>query len=199
MAETIRTKPSKTSRATLRELEAKGVLTPCMTGLRHFIRAETSVVEQRGFDHWRLGQDPERLPNFELGMMQCQAWVGYDGGRAHLTAVTGRSYGRAIRPDFHVRFPVNQLAGQLIQSPGVRGADSLPDDGLLYGDAVLVTDMRRHWILSCRNAEEGEVEILADGMVTPRTLIKGFGVAPDILFHQEPAESDLIFIKLRWS
>lgn len=199
MAKIIRTKPSRTSRATLQELKCKGVLTSCMVGIRNIIRAATGEVDERGFEFWRLQHDAEQLANFQLGMAQYQAWVSYNGGRAHLSAVTGRSGWRPIQPDFHTRFPVNQIAGQLIQGGEVRGGVNLPEDGLLYGDAVLVTDVRRHWILSCRQADEGEVELFHEGLSTPRSLIKGWGGrAPDIFFHEEPHETDLFYTKLRF-
>ena len=56
MAKVIRTKPSPTSRATLRELAAKGVLSSSMVGINTVIRAETGEVEDQGFDLWQLHQ-----------------------------------------------------------------------------------------------------------------------------------------------
>jgi hypothetical protein len=199
MAKMIRTRPSKTSRATLRELAAKGVLTSSMVGLRNIIRADTGKVEEQGFDLWELNRTQEQPANFFGGLAQCHAWIGYSGGRAHLTATTGSNYWGCTIPHFSTKFAVNQLAGQLIQQSDVRGAVSIPDDGMLYGDAVLVTDVRRHWTLYCRKAEADEIEFFNEMLSTPRTLIEGLGRRPpQIFFHIEPTEDDLVFMKLRF-
>ena len=70
MAKVIRTKPSPTSRATLRELAAKGVLSSSTVGIHAVIRAETGEVEDQGFDLWHLQRDRERLPNFHARLLE---------------------------------------------------------------------------------------------------------------------------------
>ena len=199
MAKAIRTKPSKPNRATVKELATKGILMGSMTGMYNVIRAETGEVEEQGFDLWHLHQTRERLPNFYAGLFQCGAWVGYNDGRAKINATTGVSYwkdrfGRSSPP-----FPANDLASQLIGQPDKRGGFGFPADGMLYGDAILITDIRRHWRLCRREAEQGEIEFFNEMLSTPRTLIeRGEGHPPEIFFYEEPKQDDLIFMKFRF-
>lgn len=199
MAKTIRTKPSSTSRATLRELAAKGVLSSSMVGIRTVIRAETGEVEDQGFDLWQLQRDRVRLPNFYVGFAECRAWVSYNGGRAKLDATMGKGYWSNPAAPPSPIYPVNDLASQLVGQPDTKGTFGIPSDGLLYGDAILVRDIRRHWSLCYRSAEEGEIEFFDEMLSTPRTLIAGWGSGrPQVFFHEEPNEDDLIFMKLRF-
>ena len=70
---------------------------------------------------------------------------------------------------------------------------------MLFGDAILVRDIRRHWSLCRHRAEEGEVEFFNEMLSSPRSLIAGCGGRPpQIFFHEEPNEDDLIFTKLRF-
>ena len=100
MAEAIRTNPSKTSRATVKELAARGVLSSSMVGIRALIRAATGEIDDQGFDLWHLHRDGERLPNFQVGLVECRAWVSYNGGRAKLEATTGMN--RTGNPGGHL-------------------------------------------------------------------------------------------------
>jgi len=198
MAKAIRTNPSETSRATLKELAVRGVLSSSMVGMRALIRAATDEIDDQGFDLWHLHRD--RPPNFQAGFAECRAWVSYNGGRAKLEATTGarRWNNPAYTPGSG--FPENELASRLVNRPGTKAAFGIPLDGVLCGDAILVRDIRRHWNLTQQNAEQGEVEFFNEMLSTPRTLIQGWnGCPPQIFFHEEPIEDDLIFMKLRFS
>ena len=157
MAKVIRTKPNPTSRATLRELAAKGVLSSSMVGIRTVIRAETSEVEDPGFDLWHLQRDRERLANFYDGFVECSAWVSYNGGRAKLDATTGKSYWDNPAAPPKPIYPLNDLASRLFGQPDTKGTFGIPSDGLLFGDAILVRDIRRHWSLCRHRTKVGEV------------------------------------------
>jgi len=199
MAKAIRTNPSKTSRATVKELAARGVLSSSMIGIRALIRAATGEIDDQGFDHWHLHRDGEHLPNFQVGLVECRAWVSYNGGRAKLEATTGTRYWNNPAYPPGSTFPENELASGLISQPDTKAAFGIPLDGVLRGDAVLVRDIRRHWSLSRRGAEHGEVDFFNEMLSTPRTLIQGWnGCTPRIFFHEEPNEDDLIFMKLRY-
>jgi hypothetical protein len=199
MAKAIRTRPSKTSRGTLWELARKGVLMPSNVGIRNIVRAETGEIEEQGFDLPSLNRVREGLPaGYRFDLAECHAWVGYNGGRAHLTALRKSGYRQPHSAESPSALPINVFAGRLIQQPDVRGAFYLPVDGKLYGNAVLVTDVRRHWIFSARKADAEEIELFHDMLITPKSLITGWGGELMIFFHEEPCEADLIFTKLRW-
>lgn len=199
MATEIRTKPNKESRETLKELSTKGVLVPSMVGIYNIIRAETGAVEPQGYDLWQLAGTFERPSSFDLPVYMCNAWVGYSSGRAKITAATGVRYGRQLADSYESGCHVNELAGSLIRQPDTRGASWIPKEGWFYGDAVLVTDVRRHWSLERWRADADEIEAFNEMLCTPRTLVlRGAHHPPSIFFHEEPNEFDLMFTKLRW-
>ncbi|MHC2017805.1 hypothetical protein [Methylobacterium sp. CM6247] len=173
MAKSIRTRPSRTSRATVKELAARGVLSSSMVGIRSIIRAATGEIEDQGFDLFHLYADRERLINFGAGFVECRAQVSYDGGRATLDATTGKRYWCSPTFPPGSTFPVNELASRLIRQPDTKAAFGMPLDGVLCGDAYLVRDIRRHWSLGRRSTEQGEVELFNELLSTPRTLING--------------------------
>jgi hypothetical protein len=87
-----RLNPNAESRATLLELDTKGILHRERVGLRNVIRAATSTVELIGFDldalHGPVWRNPA-LPNFAPGALTVSGWVGYNNGRARITAHKG--------------------------------------------------------------------------------------------------------------
>ncbi|WP_157080538.1 hypothetical protein [Methylobacterium variabile] len=199
MASEIRTKPNKGSRAILKELSAKGVLAHSMVGIYNVIRAQSSTVEPQGYDLWQLSGTLERPSSFALPLVKCDAWVGYSGGRAKITAASGVRYDGQPASICESSCHLNELAGKLIRQPDTRGASWIPNDGQFYGDAVLVTDVRRHWSLQRWRVEAGEIEAFNEMLSTPRTLVsRGVHNPPSIFFHEEPNEVDLMFMKLRW-
>lgn len=199
MAKAIRTKPSKTSRATVKELETKGILFGEKIGINHIIRAATGQVEEQGFDHYDLNKKRERLANFHPNAPTCSAWVSYGSGRAQLTATYGNNRWLGTPYDLSSIFSENCLADQMLRQPDTREIGGIQSGEKFYGDALLVTDIRQHWTLHRRQAEEGEIEFFNETLSTPRTLIeRRNGYPPQIFFHEEPNEDDLIFIKLRF-
>ena len=199
MASEIRTKPNKGSRAILKELSAKGVLAPSMVGIYNIIRAQSSTVEPQGYDLWQLSSTLERPSSFALPLLRCDAWVGYSGGRAKITAASGGRYDSQPANSCGGSYHVNELAGNLIRQPDTRGASWIRECDRFYGDAVLVTDVRRHWSLVRWRVEAGEIEDFNEMLSTPRTLVsRGAHNPPSIFFHEEPNEFDLMFMKLRW-
>ncbi|MGH1591137.1 hypothetical protein ACRBEV_25640 [Methylobacterium phyllosphaerae] len=199
MAKAIRTKPSKSSRATVMELADKGILFGERIGISHIIRAATGRVEEQGFDLYEFNSERERPLNFHPNAPKCSAWVSYGSGRARLTATYGNNRWLGTPYDLSSIFPENCLADQLLRQPDTRDKTGVPLGEKFYGDALLVTDIRQHWILSRRQAEEGEVEFFNESLSTPRTLCRGWNkYTPRIFFHEEPNEDDLIFMKLRF-
>jgi hypothetical protein len=121
MTKTNRMNRSPTSRATLRELERKGVLRRQRVGIRNIIRADGGEVETIGFDvnelHGSNWKNPA-LANFTAAWPS-EAWVGYNGGRARLIATQPYS----LTPTEKLMgFPVNEVAAALLKQPCTKGS-----------------------------------------------------------------------------
>jgi hypothetical protein len=71
----------------------------------------------------------------------------------------------------------------------------------MHGDAVLVTDVRAHWVFRLyRRVVAAEDLEMFDGMLsTPRDLIVPEYGNPWIFFHEEPCQRDLVMLKMRWA
>jgi len=202
MATKNRLNPNPESRATLKQLEQRGILRREKVGIRNIIRAATDTVEQVGFDlselHGDYWRDPT-LPNFCPGAVIVSAWVGYNNGRASIAATQGREGWQGHVLDVSTHFPENRLATALLRQDCTKGSyfnKKLP----MHGDAVLVTDVRAHWIFqpSCRIATAEDLEVFDGMLVSPRDLIASRWSGPCIFFHAEPCWQDLIALKLRW-
>jgi hypothetical protein len=186
------------SRATLRELERKGVLWRDRIGVRHIIRASTGAIERIGLNvdelHGPYRGDPT-LSNFRT-VWQCEAWVGYNGGRARLI---GTQVYPCIPPERLADFPVNHAATELIRQASTKGCTFYPTCEIV-GDAVLVTDHREHCVLQPKRRDftADDLAFFGSMLATPHSHIFRWGHYC-ILFHEEPRELDIIAMKLRWS
>ena len=190
------------SRATLLELERKGVLRRERIGIRNIIHASTGGVQRVGFDinelHGSLWRNPQLL-NFCPAAQFATGWVGYGGARAFLSATQGRAEWEGHPLDLSSHFPVNALATELLNQPCTKNA-SFSDKVPILGDAVLTTDHRQHWILRPyrREYSEDELSFFASMIATPHDLMTSTW-RPSIFFHEEPREIDIIAMKLKWS
>jgi hypothetical protein len=191
-----RLNPNKGSRSTLRQLQDKGVLDRQKVGLRHIIKPE-GAVQPAGFDvgfPW----DQRDLPNFYPGCDRVHVVTEYNGQRAELLATVGRSGYEDHVLDVSAHFPSNQVATDLLtvayqnrQFGGYRQND------IVYGDAVLTTDNRMHWVFRPYKVPADEVRDFDMLLSTPRTLLDE-GNRVWIFFHEEPHQSDIVAFKMRW-
>jgi hypothetical protein len=196
-----RLNPNPANRSALLNLKKKGVLRRQQVGIRHIIRASTNTVETIGFDLTELhGWYSTGLSNFGYNTDCAIGWVTYNGGRADLRGTQGVGASKDRLRDFSRRFPVNQLATDLINQKCTKGVyydPALP----VRGDAALVTDMRAHWYFSCYNPNVSiqDIQDFNSMLTSPRDLIPGYsGRNPWIFFHQEPNERDIIMTMMRW-
>lgn len=202
MATKNRLNPNPESRATLRQLEERGILQREKVGIRNIIRAATDTVEQVGFNladlYGAVWREPA-LPNFCPAAVLVSGWVGYNNGRAHITATQGRDGWHGHVLDVSSHFGVNKIATDLLRQDCTKGAcfnKTVP----FYGDAVLVTDIRAHWIFrtSSPDVTAEDVELFNDMLVSPRDLLRARWGGAWIFFHEEPCQTDLVALKLRW-
>lgn len=198
MTKSNRMNRSAESRATLRELERKGVLYRERIGLRHIIRANTGLVEAIGLNvdalHGSVHDDPA-LPHFK-SVWPREAWVDFDGGRARLMGAQAHPW---TDPSRLRDCPANSVATALMKQSSTKGSSFYADQEVL-GDAVLVTDHREHCLLqpNCRNCTRDDLKFFGSMLSTPSSFVERWGRS-SILFHEEPRELDIIAIKLRWS
>jgi hypothetical protein len=195
-----RLNPNPNSRATLAELQGKNILQRQMVGLRHIIRADSGAVEYLGFDVPELYRDnAPPMPNFHPGVPHVAGRVTYNKGRAQISATTGRKGYEGHFLDISKYFPVNELATALLRQPCTKDAwfdAAVP----MYGDAILVTDRRAHWVLNPYRVKPTaeDLELCDQLLRSPRTLIQSPYGPGRIFFHEEPCQHDLVALKLRW-
>jgi hypothetical protein len=69
-----------------------------------------------------------------------------------------------------------------------------------YEDAILVTNIRMHWVFSKSKADAEEIELFDAMLSTPRELLKPWKNSnPIIFFHEEPNYVDFVALKMRWA
>jgi hypothetical protein len=197
MTSKSRLNPNKGSRQALKQLEDKGILSRQKVGLRHIIKADSTVHfvgHDIGFE-WHNRE----IPNFYPGVERSHDVVLYNNQRAELTTTLGRPEWEGHLLDVATHFPANLLATQLMNAARAANGHLSSDTRIAYGDAVLVTDNRMHWILRSNQNQTSieDVEMFNDTLSTPRHLLKQYGHA-QIFFYTEPSQTDIVAIKLRW-
>jgi hypothetical protein len=196
MTKKSRLNPNKTSRTTLKELQKEGILVREKVGLRYIIKAD-GAVDYIGYDTGSLYDEPDLL-NFYPGT--ARTWgtvVRYKDQRAELTATLGRKEWAGHVLDIRTHFPVNHTATQLLAQAYVDSGNNVNDAPTVYGDAVLVTDNRMHWVFRPYNVAVADLEDFDAMLSTSRELIKSCGRG-HIFFHVEPCQNDLVALKMRW-
>ncbi|MBM6583846.1 hypothetical protein ILT44_26965 [Microvirga sp. BT689] len=197
MSKSNRLKPDPTSRNVLKELSQKGILSREKVGIRNIMRAETRAFEPVGYSHYWFRDAWERLPNFHPNAPQVTAWVDYNEQRAEITATYGDQGWYGTPYDLSSIFPANELADKLLRQPSTKPGRGMNVGVSCYGDAVLVTDIRMHWIFSNWKADAEEIELFDAMLSTPRQILTS-GYRPVIFFHEEPNHVDLVALKMRW-
>jgi hypothetical protein len=200
MAQSNRLNPDPKSRSTLKQLSQKGILQRVKTGIRNIIRAGTGELEPAGFSHHYFRNGWEPLPNFHPNAPRLTAWVGYNAGRAEITATYGTEGWQNTPYDLSSIFAANVLATELLRQLGTKCGSGVDLGISCYGDAILVTDIRMHWVFSRWKAEADEIEMFDAMLSTPRQILKPWkNGKPVIFFHEEPNYVDLIALKMRWA
>ncbi|HEV2559315.1 MAG TPA: hypothetical protein VGU45_11865 [Microvirga sp.] len=165
-------------------------------GLRHIIKTD-GTVEALGYD---IGPLPNgKLSNFHPGAAQTyQSVVDYHGQRAELSATLGREDYQGHILEVSTHFPRNQLATDLLGAAGMPWLTGPHQSPTAYGDAILVTDNRMHWCLRPWRVQPGEVALFDGMLTTPRSLLQSLGGHDWIFFHEEPNQTDIVSIMVRW-
>jgi hypothetical protein len=199
MATSNRLKPDPKSRKALKELSQKNILRRERVGIRHIIRAATGELEPVGLSHYWFGKTWTCEPSFCRSAPRLTAWVSYSNQRAELTA----SYvpdGYWTHHDLSSIPPANALSDKLLCQPDTKYMSPQYAGACCYGDAVLVTDNRMHWIFSNWKADAEDIEQFDAMLSTPREVLRPWGDQhPVIFFHEEPNFVDLVALKMRWA
>jgi hypothetical protein len=170
-----------------------------MIGLRNIIRATSGAVEPFGYDIGSVSDfihNEASLRNFRQNARRTHRLVVYNGGRAEILATTKYRDWHEVRDVLSAHYPINNLATALLHQPCTKRAWFDPKIPM-YGDAVLITDRRYHWVFSNNQATENEILAFDALLTTPRTLHKRWnGIA--IVFHTEPNQADIFSTKMVW-
>jgi hypothetical protein len=187
---------------TLSYLQKKSVLRREKVGLRNIIRAHTGAVECQGLNvPFYLIEPSERvrLDNFHPGSIVFSAWVSYKGRRAHIRATSGQPEWINTPCDISSHFPINNLASELLRQPCTKGLQYNLDRLTIYGDSVLITDIRDHWVFRRYDMDQESFDLTDENLTTPRTTYrKNVAGHSAIYFHEMPNEDDLFYLKMRW-
>jgi hypothetical protein len=194
MAKRSRLNPNKDSQSVLKQLKKQSILVRRKVGLRHVIKTD-GTVEYVGYN---IGYDRNNrhMPNFYPGVFHTRAVVQYNDERAELEATLGHPGWEAHPLYVGDRFPLNLLATQLYAAR-FDARCQLRNLPTIYGDAVLITDNRMHWLFRPNDISIEDVERTNDMLSTPRDLIKDAGSA-HIFFHTEPNQQDIFTLKMHW-
>lgn len=206
MSQKIRTKPNKANRHLLNSLKTARVLYTEKIGIRNIIKAGQDTIVSLGLDipdaHGFLARPENFHPYYPIR----SAYVTHEGKSAFLSATPGhiRCAGRPGDPS--TLFSPNQLADTLFRQPKPGNDTYVATMGNNYGDAVLITDVRQHWVVSKdRLTDQSQVEDLCSGLMTPHALSSRYSTSlgtpanSSIVFIEEPCEEDLLYLAMKFS
>jgi hypothetical protein len=166
-------------------------------GLRNIIRAATGVVEPFGYDTGSLyafTRSEPSLSNFRSSGRWIEGLVGYNGGRAEIHATTSNPQAHMVAGDISVSFAINRRATDLLKQPCTKRTAFNPDIPV-YGDAILITDRRYHWILPKGTSSDDDFMALDVLLTTPRIVSRRYG-RTGIIFYEEPNQNDIFTVML---
>jgi hypothetical protein len=185
------------SRSILKRLEQRWLLRRKKVGIRNIIRAASGSVECYGLNLHATCLFHERLANFHPNAPRMSAWVAYQDGRAELTATHGHSAWVNTLYDLSSIFPVNAMATDLMYDPATKSSGYLPPNLTFYGDAELITDSRMHWFFINWKAEAEDILSFNEMLTTPRTVLYQ-DAKPQIFFHEQPHQGDVMTMQMTW-
>jgi hypothetical protein len=194
-----RLNPRSENRQDLRQLEQSGILCREKIGLRNIIRADTGEIEYCGHnitgEQNFIKQEP-RLGHFGSGGECVSRSIHFKGRAARILAMTDKRGSQPAEPRLGATLPVNELASELLKEP-CRTLEFFFPDRPMYGDAVLITDNRMHWVFSIYGLPEDDLRDFAVMLATPWE-IRSSNWCPELIFLEEPSLADITTMKFRW-
>lgn len=191
----IRTKPNKNNRPLLQSVKSAGILRTEKIGIRNIVNAERQIVINHGLDVPNIDGKTVRPLNFHPYYPIRSNYVIHEGASAFLSATPGHidCFGQPGDPSS--LFAPNPLADELFKVSKPGNDTYVGSMGRIFGDAVLITDTRQHWVVCPRRlTAPTQADDLAASLTTPHLRSKsrwGTGI-PDIVFLEEPCADDLI-------
>ena len=194
-----RLKPKPENRKALQELEQSGLLYRAKIGLRNIIRADTGKIEYCGHNITGatdfIMQEP-CLEHFRQAGECVSRAIHFNGRAARIFAMTDKRSSQPTKSSLGATLPVNELATELLKEP-CRILEMFYADRPMFGDAVLITDRRMHWVLSIGGLPENDLRDFAAMLTTPWHL-QPYHWRPELIFLEEPSLPDIMSMKLRW-
>jgi len=206
MSQKIRTKPNKANRHLLNSLKTARVLYTEKIGIRNIIKAGQDTIVSLGLDIPNAEGFLQRPDNFHPYYPIRSAYVTHEKGSAFLSATPGHIRCAGCPGDPSTLFSPNQIADTLFQQSKPGNDTYVGSMGNIYGDALLITDVRQHWIVANRClVDQSEANDLCSQLITPYVVSQryhvpsgSFSIKP-IVFVQEPCEEDLIYLAMKFS
>jgi hypothetical protein len=199
MTKQNRLKPKPKNRKALQELEQSGLLYRAKIGLRNIIRADTGKIEYCGHNVTGVTnfimQEPCLQHFRQVGDCVSRS-LHFNGRAATIFAMTDKRGCQPTESSLGATLPVNELATELLKEP-CRILEIFYPDRPMFGDAVLITDRRMHWVLSIVGLPEDDLRDFAAMLTTPWHL-QPHRWCSELIFLEEPSLADIMALKLRW-
>lgn len=178
-------------------LKDDDILTERRIGTRNIISAKKQAVIKIGLNVCSPGERLFMPANISGRCGARHATVEYDGGRGRILGTPGSREWLGHISDVSGRYPRNPLAERFFNSPTTRCDNISGEMDGIYGDTVLITNVRRYWCINqCHTLTEESIDELDELLTTRRQLIGRNSYDRLILFLETPCEEDLVAIKL---
>ncbi|MCJ2106365.1 hypothetical protein MKK70_13425 [Methylobacterium sp. E-041] len=195
-----RTKPNKSNREAISNLSKKNVLIAEMIGIRAIVEAEQEIIRP-------IGLDTVDCKGFIFTPLCIKLLHGTHGikfthndTKATMSSVCKHAHHLSCMIDPASTLPRNHFAENLLEKGGVE-KDTYFDhkSSNLYGDAIVVSDVRRHWCIRPYYAPNTDLTDLIDDLTTPRRLrCYSNEKIHSILFEEEPNSDDLLLLAMKF-
>lgn len=129
------------------------------------------------------------------------AYVRHEGKSALLWATPGHIRCAGLPGDPSSLFRANAIADELFRQPKLGNDTYIGSMGSIYGDALLITDVRQHWSVSRHHlVDQSHADDLCSRLTTPHvmsgryTTSSGTLSTSSIVFVEEPCAEDLTLL-----
>ena len=195
-----RTNPNKSNRDAISNLSKKNILIAEMIGVRAIVEAEQEIIRP-------IGLDTFDCKGFIFTPLCIKLLHGANGikfthndTKATMRSVCKHAHHSSCMIDPASTLPRNHFAENLLEKGGVeKDIYFNHKSSQLYGDAIIVSDIRRHWCIRPCLVQNTDLTDLIDHLTTPRRLRRySNSEVHSILFEEEPNSDDLLLLAMKF-
>ncbi|MGU3479318.1 hypothetical protein [Methylobacterium sp. D48H] len=188
---------SKIDFTTLRASVEKGLLIEQRIGHKNILSAVDRSITDFGLDVI-TSEDTSRIPtNFRRFRRKRHAFVAHDGKCARLRATVSEVPCYDPYYEYGEKYPRNFLAEDLFSQNSTRGDNGDPTYGVVYGDALLFTNIKSYWWVNQNLLTDDEIMINEMDIISTKSVIATRGaINRSILLLEPPLEEDLVSLEL---